>query len=49
LARLLKRRRSKHSGDRPSGPESVDMSARNSYFGFLVGLLDRPAAKRPAA
>jgi len=45
---LFRRRKDRRPVDEPRAdepPGEVDMSTRNSYFGFLIGLVDRPSRK----
>jgi hypothetical protein len=45
---LLRRRKERRPADEPRAdepPPEMDTWTRNSYFGFLIGLLDRPSRK----
>jgi hypothetical protein len=46
LRQLLRRRRTKPAAEEPPDPKSLDVTTRNSYFGFVIGLLDPPRRKR---
>jgi hypothetical protein len=48
---LVRRRKQRRPGDEPRAdepPPEKDTWTRNSYFGFLIGLLDRPSRKGSA-
>jgi hypothetical protein len=45
---LFRRRKERRPDDEPGAdepPAEMDRWTRNSYFGFLIGLLDRPSRK----
>jgi hypothetical protein len=45
---LFRRRKQRPPSDEPRAdepPPEMDTWTRNSYFGFLIGLLDRPSRK----
>jgi hypothetical protein len=47
---LFRRRTERRPVDEPRAdepPPEMDAGTRNSYFGFLIGLLDRPSRKGP--